>query len=517
MKTIPEWERIPTARLQDEGSVAALCDELDRRLHLLWRLSAQTMWAKYTGDGQPGDLNAIDAARARLLRDPDCRAAIERWIARVSDPLLRRRLELLRRACLGAEVQLQADVFELKNRIADRIIGWRPELDGERIDVASLRQVLRRDPDRERRGRAWRAFAELSRAVRAETVELLQRRNAHARELGFPGYPDLSLHLDGLERVEVLELIEELRRLTQSRWDELLAAGRQRLSLDDVQPWDVGFLVEQGASLPEAPFPAARIVDRLDQFVAWFGVDPRRLNISIRYVDIPYGGLCMSIDPPHDVRILANPRDGHAAYATMFHEYGHALHAVHVDQESFLLRREPGPFNEGMAQVWSHFCFYPDWLRSVGVDAAGLERFAVGRQFGWLYRLRQLAASVAWEYAAYDQPGSDQDAALAAAESRFLGVAADPSPRWAASPFPTSYPIYWQNYIVADVIAAQTHAALRRRFAPVAGVPAAFEHLRKHYWAPGAAIPWQEKVERATGCRLSAADLAAELRGDAHE
>lgn len=519
MRAIPEWERIPTARIQDEGAVLAFCDELDRRLQLLWRLSAQAMWARYTGDGERDDLDAIDAARSRLLRDPECREAVDRWLTKVSEPLLRRRLEALRRACLAAEVQLRPDVFELKNRIADRIIGWRPELDGVRVDVAALREIIRRDPDRERRARAWRAYGELSRAVQAETVELLRLREAHARGLGFPGYPELALRLDGLGRDEVEGVIAELSRLTHAEWDAVLAAGRERLGLDRVEPWDVAYLVEQDGILPDAAFPASRIVERLDGFVASFGVDPRRLHISVRYVDIPYGGLCMAIDPPRDVRILANPRDGHAAYATMFHEYGHALHAVYVEQESFLLRREPGVFNEGMAQVWSHFCFYPEWLRSAGVEDADLRRFAAGRRAGWLYRLRQLAASVTWEYAAYDDPDADQDAALAACEARFLGVAADASPRWASSPFLASYPIYWQNYILADVIAAQTHAALRRLHPPAIGSPAAFEHLRAHYWAPGAAIPWREKVEKATGRLLDAADLVTELTGetDSHE
>jgi len=41
-----------------------------------------------------------------------------------------------------------------------------------------------------------------------------------------------------------------------------------------------------------------------------------------------------------------------------------------------------------------------------------------------------------------------------------------PEATWADNPYWASYPVYLQNYVVAEAIASQTRAALRRDLGP---------------------------------------------------
>jgi hypothetical protein len=56
-----------------------------------------------------------------------------------------------------------------------------------------------------------------------------------------------------------------------------------------------------------------------------------------------------------------------------------------------------------------------------------------------------------------------------------------------------------QSYFIAELIASQTHAYLRSHFKPMFGKPDAMAHVRDHYWKPGNAIHWLDKVRNCTG------------------
>jgi hypothetical protein len=128
-----------------------------------------------------------------------------------------------------------------------------------------------------------------------------------------------------------------------------------------------------------------------------------------------------------------------------------------------------------------------------------------------LYRLRTLMAQVTFEYRAYQDVDGDLLALSRDIFSEYLALPHDQLPGWADSPFWTSHPIYLQHYVIAEAVASQTLAALRRRFERLIGEPRVGAWLVQHYYAPGASLPWTEKVVRATGAPLSSASLVAEF------
>ena len=72
-------------------------------------------------------------------------------------------------------------------------------------------------------------------------------------------------------------------------------------------------------------------------------------------------------------------------------------------------------------------------------------------------------------------------------------------------------PVYYQNYLLGELVASQLQATLFDRFGGIVGRPAAGEFLRDEFFAPGWSCRWDELVARATGAPLGVDAYAAEL------
>jgi hypothetical protein len=471
-------------------------------------------FTQYETKKRPPEMAEVEAAQAAIMTDPGYQELVSRWAGRVEEPLLARRLVVWQRAFQGARVSARPEIRALVNEIADAIVAFRYQVQGDELDLGAVRHILRVERNRERRRAAWLSFAPLSRMLADRTRELFKLRNAAAREEGFETYAHMQIAAQGLELEQVKAILEELSTASDPAYRSILAAGAERHGLGEVQPWDIKFLLDGEGGLPKHYFPRSGILGRLEEWGRVHGVDLDELGIKVYFMDIPYNGLCMGISR-RDIRILGNPSDGHNYYKTSFHELGHALHAAYSDPGSYILRREPSVFNEGMAEMIGYTVNDPAWLAHVGLspeEIAVAGREAMGP---WFAYLRQRTAHALFEYQAYANPDGDLDAINAEVEARVLGCALDATPRWASEPnaWYSRYPVYWQNYVLADVIASQIHNDLRRRFGSVWGSREAVAYMRETYWAPGGAVEWATKLARGTGSALSTRALVADLSG----
>lgn len=93
------------------------------------------------------------------------------------------------------------------------------------------------------------------------------------------------------------------------------------------------------------------------------------------------------------------------------------------------------------------------------------------------------------------------------------------APDWAAKIHFTVAPVYYQNYMLGEMMASQIErhilddvlgggADVRRRYVTS---PAVGDWLKRSLYAPGKLRPWQETLQAATGSPLSADAFVAEL------
>jgi oligoendopeptidase F len=507
----------PVPSLREEGQVRVWLDSLEQKLEEMSIGYNEASYNKYIGRAN-GDLNQYDAAFSVLLGEPSYQTAVRYWLPKVSDPLLRRRLALFQRTTLEAEVSKSQRIYELRNSINEQLISFRPSVHGMKLTRSDILEILRSNPDRNWRRTVFEeGLRPLAVRLSSQVRELIQRRNIEAQRLGYQDYVDLHLELLGIDRTTLFNLFDQLEELTDRPYRAFLEESAEQAQLSQLEQWDLNFLAEQRANLPVEAFRREQILPRIFEFLGLFGLEAEKLPIQVRNQDLPFGGLCFSIQIPRDVRILANPKDGYPYYRTMFHEFGHGLHSVFNRQTSYILKREGGIFNEGMAETLAYFTHHPEWLENVsGLPSAEIERYTRENMARRLLRFRSLMAQARFEIEAYSSPNSDLDRLNAEIEARYLLTPPNYTPRWAASSFPTTHPLYRQNYILAEMIAAQVHATLRQRFGDFFQLSPAtrsdvFNFLVENFYAPGASLDWAEKLNRTTGQGLSVTALAAEL------
>lgn len=509
-----EVERLDTATVSDERGLKGFLDRLEAQLEQVSSQLSLLTFEQYETKRRPAAMAEVEAAQAAIMTNPDYEALVSRWVGRVEEPLLARRLVVWQRAFQGAKVSARPEIRALVNEISDAIVAFRYQVQGQEYDLGAVRHILRVEKDRERRRAAWLSFAPLSEKLAERTRELFRLRNAAARAEGFESYAHMQIAAQGLELEQVKGILEELARASDPAYRRVLEAGAERHGLAEIEPWDIKFLLDGEGGLPKRYFPRSGILGRLEEWGAVHGVDLKELGIQVYFMDIPYNGLCMGISR-RDIRILGNPSDGHNYYKTSFHELGHALHAAYSDPGSYILRREPSVFGEGMAEMMGYTVNDPGWLAHVGLTPEEIAAAGRDGMGPWFAYLRQRSAHALFEYQAYANPDGDLDQINAEVEARVLGCRFDATPRWASEPnaWYSRYPVYWQNYVLADVIASQIHHDLRSRFGSVWGSREAVAYMREQYWAPGGAVEWQEKLVRGTGSALSTKALVADLAG----
>ncbi len=451
--------------------------------------------------------------------DVDLAAHEKRWRAALLEAGVARVCEAVAAGDYAASVKRRARIISswaereranndeniaLKDEIQQIVLATKPVLDGEEIPRHRKTDILLKEDDREARRAAFLSEGALREKLRPLGRRLYRGRNDAARALGYDDFPSLMLAGEDLTVEELRAIFDRYEQETRTSYDELLAAAKRRLGIDEVKPWDLPYIVEKLCSAPARYFPAADGIRTLAEVVRGFGQDLDALGIPIYAdADIPYGGLCFGIRIPDDIRILLNLKDGMPYYGVLYHEFGHAVHRKFTAATSFALKAgDAGFFAEAMADTWGMLVSRPAWLGTyTAMTAEEISQVARASEWAFAARVRRFIAVQLFELAAYADADGDLDAKLSDYEEKLLGFRYEEAGRWAEVYFPFLYPVYSKNYMLARVIQRAVHRHLDASFGEILTQPRAFEFLVEHFYADGAGPTWKEKLA-AVGAEL---------------
>ncbi len=457
------------------------------------------------------EIGKLQKEYASLISNPFFKEIIYNWVEQVNDPTLNRRLTLWKNQLDNSQIHLHPEILELTKELSDEMITYQYMVGNDESDLGTIKNILRTSPDSSLRKKAWLGKVAISEHLAPRLIKLIQLRNDLAKELGYPTYADYSLKkIDGLSLEQVRNILTNLTEQSNLVYHQILEDGKKKLGLNKIEPWDLMYLLEEMGEINSTLFPKTDIENDLKKWALTHGTNLENLGIEMVCTDIPYNGLCMTLGE-NKIKILTNPSDGHNSYRTMFHEMGHALHSAFISQKSLIFRNDSGIFNEGMAEVLAYVTRHPEWLKERGFDSSEVLQFQKRLIAPWFHYIRERTAYSLAEYLIYENPGQDADSILAQIEHNILGITLDHTPRWAASAWYIKYPVYWQNYILADLIASQIHEKFNQKFSGLHQQPEAFKELCQVYFAPGSLIDWQEKILNHTGSKLKADALVKDL------
>ena len=121
--------------------------------------TGEAVWNTYSGEGA-ADLDGAQREISRILANAADRALVDGWletIDRKAKPLLARRLQVWSNCFKGSAVDNMPEIYTLKNRLQERIASFELNLDGKPLRRSEIQKLLRNEPDRNLRHRAWRS------------------------------------------------------------------------------------------------------------------------------------------------------------------------------------------------------------------------------------------------------------------------------------------------------------------------------------------------------------------------
>lgn len=467
------------------------------------------------------------------------RAVLDALDEEVHDPVVRRQLEILRLSLMGNQMgdEQRATLVELSSSIDSEFSAFRATVNGERMSDNEIVALLRKSSDLERRKEAWYASKQVGVAVAERVVDLVRTRNEIALALGFADYYRMSLELQELPEQWLFDRLDELDELTRApyaSWKEGVDDRlRKRFGVVDVRPWHYAdpFFQETPSDGGVDLDPLLRerdVVSLVARTFAGWGVEigPVLSRSSLYPADLKsQHAFCLDVDRTgDDVRILANVVPGERWITVMLHEAGHAAYDVSIDGRlPYLLHRPTHIFvTEAIAILCGRLPRRGDWLRRVAdIDDATVDSLEIAlgraRTADSLQFARWGLVMTHFERELYSDPGGDLDERWWSLVERFQMIDRPdhfPSGGWASKVHLAVAPVYYQNYLLGELLASQLTVAMAPRGGSPVGDPAVGEFLVDRVFRAGALMRWDSLIEEATGSELSVSAFADEIKAE---
>jgi len=469
----------------------------------------------------------------RIYANADDYARLKAWddAGGMSDRNLARQIRLLRLDYAGSQKDEQTirREAELGTKLTQLFTNFRPVVGGSAVAQNDLRKILTDSTDGALRREAWEASHAIGSEAEADILEIVALRNATATKLGYRDYYQMSLTLSEIEEDELFATLDRLEELTaapfaaaKAELDEELAE-RLGVSVDEMMPWHYADPFFQSAPPSggvdlDRVFEGKNIEELALRTYDGLGLEIRpMLESSDLY---PRDGkcehaFCINIDREGDVRVLCNIAPSERWMSTTLHEFGHAVYDKYISRDlPFLLRRPAHALStEAVAILMQRFSQDAAWLTTVvGVDAE--EAGALSAGLTKLARLEKLIF-VKWclvmchfERALYGDANLDRNACWWDLRERHQLIRRPEGrnePDWAAKIHVAVAPVYYQNYLLGDLMASQLEASLRAWSASGEMVDSRTvgTTLVDRLFHDGRVRDWQAALEHATGERLN--------------
>ena len=515
------------------SEVQSYLTSFEKRLAPVEKAVSEAWWQLSTTGTEKAQQELVRAGLEynALFADAEEYGKVRGWYEErdsLESPLLARQIEVLYRTFAGAQGDLEVlERLEKLEAEANAIYSnHRGVLRGEEVGDNEVREVLRASNDSELRREAWKASKTVGREVEGTVRELARLRNRLAREAGYPDHYHRSLDLQEIDAAELARLMAELEAATDEPFralkKDLDASLREKFGVEEVMPWHL-----PDPFFQEPPEPDELDVDRFfrgkdlealtRRTYDALGLDTRRVFARSDLYEKEgksQHAFCLTVgrEYPYDVRVLANVRPDAYWADTMLHEFGHAIYDAHINPKLPYLLRSIAHINttEAIALMMGALAGDPGWLSSVaGVPKEELENVQVNlnhrRRAEGLVFIRWALVMFHFEQALYKDPDrEDLNAVWWDLVERLQLVERPPGrdePDWAAKLHVALAPVYYHNYVIGHLTAAQLRSYLESYITrgPFYENEVAGRYLQESIFGPGAREDWQTTVLRATG------------------
>ena len=426
-------------------------------------------WNVYSQEGE-ADQDTPKQRYFELFNDEVLQNNINTWYSsldKIKDKLLSRRVEMWHNILTGASVDMNEKVFKLENKL-EAII----------------------------------AESETENNAGDEILQLMKLRNEKSKEAGYNNYAEMMIELNYFDMDDFNAFYEEMNKKTEEPYRKLLEELERDATVNDIRRFVGMFYRNSGAT----GIDKDKQMDLLKETLANIGFNFDELPIRFVEKEIPYGGNSIAVKIPGDMRIIMNVG---MPMGVWMHEVGHGLHGVCTTIESTILKgyewnlgAQCSAFGEGMAEVGAGFIRNNEWQKKYSglTEKEIIVRFEEAKKYFPAY-IRYWFTTVMFEVELYKDLSQDPQELRDEIYKELLFVDASDTPfSMDGNIMYVSYPVYYQNYVFAAIVALQVHKALEKKF----GKDYMFNKdvgpwLVENLYSDGEFKFWKDKLKIATG------------------
>ena len=506
-------------------------------------IASNQAWWDASNSGKDEDWQKRKDAEGKLVDLHSDKAMFERIKklrdgGQVTEPLPKRELEALYRNYLPyqADAEMSKKIVSLSADVEQIFNTHRSKVDGKELSENDVRDILRDSKDTKQVASAWKGYMEVGGKVESKLRELVKLRNQVAVKLGFKNYFDMQMTIQELSEAELFKTFDELDTMTREpfaalkkRIDEHMAK-RFSIPADGLRPWHTGDLFFQ-----EVPELESLSLDDIYQ-----SQDPVKLSAEYyKSLGMPIEDVlarsdmyekpgksphafCTNINRSDDVRVLCNVKPNARWMDTVLHELGHAVYDKLIAKDVPFVLHEPAHTltTEAIAMMFGSLAKNGEFLAKVAKMPAdrAAEYTALARRSLSAEKLifsRWTQVMLRFEQSMYGNPDQNLGKLWWDLKKKYqlLSPPDDTSkPDYGAKLHIVGAPVYYHNYMLGELYAAQLHAHLAKTVMKASdphatsflGSKPAGDYLRTKVFEPGNVMNWRELIKTSTGEPLTA-------------
>jgi peptidyl-dipeptidase A len=517
--------------------IGSFIASFEERLAPVEKASSEAWWRLATTGTEEAQKELVRTGMEynKLFADREEYELVKGWYEgrdALESSILRRQVEILYKTFAGRQGDEEAlrRIEELEAEANAIYSNHRGVVGNKKTSENELREILRVSDDSALRREAWEASKSVGLKVEGIVRELARLRNSLARAQGYENHHARSLDLQEIDAEELARLMDDLEEATNEPFrkfkTQLDTALGEKFGIEVVMPWHLSdpFFQEppETGDLDVDRYFAGKDIEALTRHTYdSLGFEVRdviaRSDLYERLGKDQHA-FCLRVgrEYPYDVRVLANVRSDAYWMNTMLHEFGHAVYDKYIDPSLPYVLRTIAHINstEAIALMMGSLADDPGWISSVaGVPeeelAPHLPELAERRRADSLVFTRWALVMYYFEKALYQNPDrEDLNSLWWHLVERIQLVESPPDrdkPDWAAKLHVALAPVYYHNYVLGYLTAAQLRRYLETRIVrgPFFLSELSGRYLLEAVFGPGARNNWEDTVLRATGERLN--------------
>lgn len=423
----------------------------------------------------------------------------------------------------------QKDSQNLWNTLHYNLITDKVSFRGKDLTKHDSLKLLKELNNPAERKELWISYMTLGKKIAPGLVELVKLRNKIAKEKGFTNFYELKLYSQELNADSLNDIIDELRNkldpiysVVKKNIDRRI---RDKFRIKDgspLKPWHYMDPYFQKYQKEDWDLKKFKQTDFLKQILNVFKAYDIQLEeiVARSYFTEDKNkspeSFCLNIDRNKDIRISCNIDSDINGLKVILHELGHAVYEEYLGMDlPFLLKQPSSIFlSEGIALLFERLIMDSSIQDSINLDVSIQEKNFFENI---LVNLYWTITVVKFEQELYVNPDQDLNKLWweLVEDIQQISPSDDPNilglPVWATKSHLTTLPVYYQNYLLGQVLASQFEFTLNKVNNNQWFSQEGIVKLKENIFSLGKLYPWKAIVKKCTGMDMNPEFLINQL------